>query len=377
MSYRRGDTAGHAGRLHDELVRVFGADRVFMDIGGLSPGDDFIQVLRQRLAESAVVLVAIGPRWMGAKADGTRRIDDPNDFVRLEVVTALADPKTRVIPVLCEGAAMPDEGSLPAPLVPLARRQAFELSDVRWRQDVAALFEVVKPLVPVAGRARRVAQKAVMATLLLALVAAGLTWTVRAVGERFASDAAKPGNQRVVASTDRATERSATESRMPAAPPPTIVPPRVVATTAAQLARARREWVQDATVSSIEIDCTSGRRGECPLRIRLWSASRVASLDATQPAPDSAWKYRQGGGSSRNPPLSLEIVEFDRILAAVRAEGVASDLERATLDYVRLQNGSMAPRWTVWPKDRAQAGREGRMCYEPRSGARVDCRTGQ
>ena len=65
--------------------------------------------IQQRLGESLVVLVAIGPRWMGRNDDGTRRIDDPNDFVRLEVGTALADPKTRVIPVLCEGARIPGE----------------------------------------------------------------------------------------------------------------------------------------------------------------------------------------------------------------------------------------------------------------------------
>ena len=155
LSYRRGDTAGHVGRLHDELVRVFGADRVFMDVGGIAPGEDFIGVLRQRLAESVVVLVAIGPRWVGINNDGSRRIDDPNDFVRLEVITALADQKTRVIPVLCEGAKMPREATLPPALALLMRRQAFELSDGRWRQDVQSLFDAVKLSVPVAGRARR------------------------------------------------------------------------------------------------------------------------------------------------------------------------------------------------------------------------------
>ena len=111
LSYRRGDTAGHVGRLHDELVRVFGAERVFMDVGGIVPGDDFIRALRAALAESCVVLVAMGPRWAGVANDATRRIDDPNDFVRLEVVTALADQNARVIPVLCEGAQMPADTS--------------------------------------------------------------------------------------------------------------------------------------------------------------------------------------------------------------------------------------------------------------------------
>lgn len=385
LSYRRGDTAGHVGRLHDELVRVFGAGRVFMDVGGIAPGDDFIHVLRQGLAESIVVLVAMGPRWAGVNDDGSRRIDDPNDFVRLEVVTALADHKVRVIPVLCEGAKMPSDAWLPTPLNPLTRRQAFELSDMRWRRDVDALFDAVKQSVPVAGRAKRALRRAAMALVLVALVGAGVMWAIRALAERFATDAAKPGNQRsAVVSSNRSADAATTRQRggdintpMPAAPPPRVVPPNVVRETAAQLARAQREWVSDATVTSIEVNCASGRDGACPLKIRMSSASRFASLDASREAPDSAWKYRPNGGSSRSPALSLEIIELDRILASLRAEGITSELDRAKLEHVQLQNNTTAPRWTIWPRDRQQAGREGRLCYEPQSGTRVDCRTGR
>ncbi|MBL0173365.1 MAG: toll/interleukin-1 receptor domain-containing protein [Gemmatimonadaceae bacterium] len=385
LSYRRGDTAGHVGRLHDELVRVFGAHRVFMDVGGIAPGDDFVNVLRQGLAESVVVLVAMGPRWAGINDDGTRRIDDPNDFVHLEVATALADSRARVIPVLCEGAKMPTDSWLPAPLRALTRRQAFEVSDMRWRHDVDALFDAVKHSVPVAGRFKRAALRAAGALGLVALLAAGAVWTVRTLAERFADDAKTPGNRTAgVLPRDGSSGNQATRDRsrrgdtpMPSAPPPRVVPPNVISSVAGELARARREWVTDAVVTSIDLNCSSGRDGACPLRIRLYSASRVASLDASREAPDSAWTYRQNGGSSRTPALSLEIVELDRILAAMRAEGITSDLDRARLEQVQLQNGTTAPRWTIWPRDRQQAGREGRLCYEPQSGTRVDCRTGQ
>ena len=384
LSYRRGDTAGHVGRLHDELVRVFGANRVFMDVGGIAPGEDFIGVLRQRLAESVVVLVAIGPRWVGINDDGSRRIDDPNDFVRLEVITALADQKTRVIPVLCEGAKMPREATLPPALALLMRRQAFELSDGRWRQDVQSLFDAVKLSVPVAGRARRALVRAAVALLLLVSVAVGATYTIRALAQRFAADAAKPGNQKASVVTDGASRSGAvrrrvgqTDTPMPTAPPPRILPSNVLGTVATQLARAQREWVSDATVTSIEINCSSGRDGACPLRIRMSSASRFASLDASRESNDDPWSYRQNGGASRTPPLSLEIIEFDRILTAMRADGITSDLDRAKLEQVELQNGSVSPRWTIWPRDRQQAGREGRLCYQPQSGTRVDCRTGR
>jgi hypothetical protein len=380
LSYRRGDTAGHVGRLYDELVRVFGAERVFMDVGGIVPGDDFIRVLRQALAESSVVLVAMGTRWAGTGGGAPRRIDDPNDFVRLEVVTALADQNTRVIPVLCEGVQMPVDTSLPSPLAPLTRRQAFELSDTRWRHDVQVLLDAVAHSVPPAGRAKRLARRAALMLVAVALAVTGVLWAYRSLSERFASDAKQPGNTRTASQPVRdaaSRDGGGANSRMPSAPPPRVVPPGVIRTTAEQLARARRDWVSDATVTSIEINCSSGRDGACPLRIRMSSASRYANLDASRPAPDSAWTYRQGGGSSRTPPLSLEIVEFDHILDALRADGITSELERAKLEQTQLQNGTSAPRWTIFPRDRQQAGREGRACYEPQSATRVDCRTGR
>lgn len=383
LSYRRGDTAGHVGRLHDELVRTFGAHRVFMDIDSLKPGDDFSQVLRQRLGESLVVLVAIGPRWMGRNDDGTRRIDDPNDFVRLEVGTALADPKTRVIPVLCEGARIPGETALPPELQELSRRNAFELSDTRWHHDVASLFGVVQSLVPVAGRGKRLLLRAGRVVGVVALLAAALAWGYQALRTQFTrlstneQDAAPSSRDRRGASAPPKPRAGDAESRMPSAPPPRLVPPRIVRSASQQLARARREWVADAELTSIRVDCTRQNEGPCPLMLRFWSASRFATLESTQSIPDSAWTYRQTGGGSNLPALSLDIPEFEQIAAQAKSLGVTSDLDRLSLEQLRLQNNSIAPRWILWPRNREQGGREGRLCFEPRSTAHVDCRTGQ
>lgn len=139
ISYRRDDAAGHAGRLFDGLKERFGAERVFMDVSDLRPGEDFVAALDRALAEADVVLAVIGPRWLdAADASGRRRLDDPDDFVRRELTAALASDG-HVIPVLVHGARMPAAESLPAPLRALARRQAIALTDTRWESDVRDL----------------------------------------------------------------------------------------------------------------------------------------------------------------------------------------------------------------------------------------------
>ena len=74
------------------------------------------------------------------RAVGARRIDDPGDFVRLEVARGLLRPELRVIPVLIQGAKMPGPAALPDDLKDLSRRNAIELSDLRWKEDVARLI---------------------------------------------------------------------------------------------------------------------------------------------------------------------------------------------------------------------------------------------
>lgn len=139
ISYRRDDAAGYAGRLEESLERRLGRGSVFRDVGDIAPGEDFVHVIRARLADAHGVLVLIGPRWAGTDAAGARRIDDEDDFVRLEVQEALASG-ARVVPVLLPGATMPAEEELPAPLKALARRNALSLDDAHWDAGVARLL---------------------------------------------------------------------------------------------------------------------------------------------------------------------------------------------------------------------------------------------
>lgn len=138
ISYRRDDSPGHAGRIYDSLSARFGADRIFMDVDTIEPGEDFVRAIETAVGSCEALVAVIGRHWLRA-ADGTpRALDNPYDFVRLEVGTAL-DRGILVIPALVQGAAMPRPEELPEALAPLARRQGLELSDLRWRYDVGRL----------------------------------------------------------------------------------------------------------------------------------------------------------------------------------------------------------------------------------------------
>ena len=122
ISYRRDDAEGYAGRLEEALEERLGRGSVFRDVLDIAPGADFVEAIRQRLAGAQTVLVLIGPRWAGGDSPGTRRIDDAQDFVRLEVQVALAS-SARIIPLLLPGMRMPAETELPDPLKPLATQR--------------------------------------------------------------------------------------------------------------------------------------------------------------------------------------------------------------------------------------------------------------
>jgi Tol biopolymer transport system component len=147
ISYRRDDTSGHAGRLYDRLSARFGAERIFMDIDTIKPGVDFVTVIDDAVASCAVLIALIGNEWLTIKdAAGGRRLDNPHDFNRLEIESGLKR-STTVIPVLVEGARMPSMEDLPSTMAALARRNAIELSDVRWDYDVQRLITTIEEVV--------------------------------------------------------------------------------------------------------------------------------------------------------------------------------------------------------------------------------------
>jgi hypothetical protein len=141
INYRRDDSIGMAGRLHDRLAQTFGRDRLFMDVDHIPVGADFVAHLNTQVAACEVVLVVIGRNWLRAKDKaGQRRLHQPDDFVAIEIAAALARD-IRVIPVLVDGARMPKESELPDSLKPLARRQAVDVRHSHFGHDAEALVK--------------------------------------------------------------------------------------------------------------------------------------------------------------------------------------------------------------------------------------------
>ena len=139
INYRRDDSIGMAGRLHDRLAQAFGRDNLFMDVDHIPVGVDFVAHLNSQVAACDVILVVIGRNWLKAKDKaGQRRLHQPEDFVAIEISAALARD-IRVIPILVDGARMPKESELPDSLKPLVRRQAAEVRHAHFGKDAETL----------------------------------------------------------------------------------------------------------------------------------------------------------------------------------------------------------------------------------------------
>jgi formylglycine-generating enzyme required for sulfatase activity len=144
INYRRGDEPGFTQALFGRLEQAFPAERLFMDVDNIPPGDDFFLVLESQVAQCDALLAVIGKSWLDATDErGNRRLDDPNDFVRIEIESALRLGK-RVIPVLVHEAKMPGPDELPEAIRPLARRNAVRLTHERFRADVQGLINALQ-----------------------------------------------------------------------------------------------------------------------------------------------------------------------------------------------------------------------------------------
>jgi hypothetical protein len=140
LSYRREDASGHAGRLYDLLAARYGAKSVFMDVDAIPLGSEFGETIRRAVASCDVLIAVIGRGWLDARDEnGRRRLDDPDDFVRHEIESALAEGVV-VVPAPVQGAGIPSSDALPPSLSALSRRQGFELSDAGWQDDVSRLI---------------------------------------------------------------------------------------------------------------------------------------------------------------------------------------------------------------------------------------------
>jgi TIR domain-containing protein len=144
ISYRREDSAPYAGRLYDRLSARFGEEFVFMDVDDIKPGANFVSLIDEKVGSCDALIAVMGKDWLSSKdKSGNARLGDAEDFVRLEIATALRR-NILVIPALVAGTTMPRAQDLPEPLAELAQRQAVELNDKDFSRDVDQLIEALE-----------------------------------------------------------------------------------------------------------------------------------------------------------------------------------------------------------------------------------------
>jgi hypothetical protein len=139
ISYRRDDSADVAHQLYQALVARFGPESVFIDVENIDLGDNFAEVLDEQVGFCDALIAIIGKKWLiSARADGSRRLDDPHDWVRLEIASAVSRG-IKVIPVLVDGATLPERRDLPGPISSLTEAQALDLKPDRFEAGIARL----------------------------------------------------------------------------------------------------------------------------------------------------------------------------------------------------------------------------------------------
>ncbi len=147
ISYRREDSQGFARAIYTSISNKIDRRNIFMDVDTIEPGLDFVDAIEKAIGQCSVLIAIIGPKWLGKTGEGKARIDDPDDYIRVEIASALKRG-ILVIPVLVEEAKMPSSEVLPDDLKPLVRRNALPLSHQRFNADMDKLEEMLWKFVP-------------------------------------------------------------------------------------------------------------------------------------------------------------------------------------------------------------------------------------
>jgi hypothetical protein len=311
ISYRRDDTEGYAGRLFRDLRERFGKDAVFMDVAGIEPGRDFRRVIEDQVASCGVLLAVIGKAWLtAADAHGKRRLDDPNDFVRLETASALKRD-IPVIPVLVQQTEMLREDQLPEGLKDLAFRNSVELTHARWESDVelliAALQRYVDPPTagaaaapPAAASAQPTSRHQAWVIAPLATLALGgiayVAWDRLGPGSEGTKDAASEGTRIGAASATGGVVAPPPASAAAALPAAAAAPPSASAAVPVQASASAPAAPQAPAPAAVDADAarktatnqaapaSSARRVDRPVAAKAPVAAPVASRPPA-PAP--------------------------------------------------------------------------------------------
>lgn len=145
INYRREDSQGITGRIFDRLENHFGSKNIFIDVDSIGLGLDFSDVIDNGLRKSDIFLSIIGKNWLAVRDNNGRRIDNPDDFVRLEIDFALSQQK-RIIPILVEGSSLPKRSTLPKELSALVRYNALRINHESFNSDVTRLIKSLEEI---------------------------------------------------------------------------------------------------------------------------------------------------------------------------------------------------------------------------------------
>jgi hypothetical protein len=339
ISYRRDDASGYAGRLYDRLVAHFGARRVFMDVEGIEPGADFVTAIETAVGSCRVLIVVIGDEWLNIRdAEGRRRLDDPHDFIRLEVAAALAR-SIRVVPVLVDGATMPRGEDLPPEMQGLARRQAIAVHHQQWEASTASLIQALQRLLGEDPGGGSTAPRWALAAGAVSVLAVGGWWVARGPVPEPAPSGTLVAAERgpsPVASPAPAPSPPAAER--PAAPPPVAVaaaPPAPPAArpapapaAAAVVPRAPRPPVAAAAPEPAPAPAARAPRAEPPAA----APPAPATADPRWPQVGQRWTYRVQGKWPTSPVRLVEVTVAevrDGVITDRLLDGGATELRRS------------------------------------------------
>jgi hypothetical protein len=329
ISYRRQDSSPVAGRLYDRLQAEFGKGSVFMDFDSIPYGVDFREHIKQTLQRAKVVVAIIGPEWCGGREPANRRIDDPTDFVRLEVASALENG-IPIIPVLINNTPMPEAKNLPPELEGLAFRNGLALDtgiDFHHHADrlIAGIHRVVDPPAPPAPPAQAASPPrvetagrkpfpvvSVTALVLLAALVGLAAWyfLARAPSQPISRvEPAQPPQKSESPTPASSSETKVTKNEAPvsptAAPLAAVRPPATTTSTAPSQTIPNRESASEQTFT--------GKIGakEATFRLRFEPDGRVTGTYS-----QSGSTYRLEGRSAQNK-LLLDEFTGERITAHI------------------------------------------------------------
>jgi outer membrane protein assembly factor BamB len=365
LSYRREETEHLAGRLADRLVERFGESQVFMDVDSIPPGVDFAEAIQRAVSGCDVLLALIGRQWTTlVDEQGRRRIDDPDDFIVLEVRAAL-DRNIPVIPVLVDGAVMPQRRELPKGLEQLSRRNAARLDAVSFRLNIGWLLEHLEKMLSASEDATALAstgppqQQFTSSSTIPSSVDAGPEENRASV---IKPEAARPGAAEKLPQPDQQMSDTGSAAdvgshpsdwRLRGAPVDRRTVLRLAGSAAAALVTGAGVWGASRLVDS---DSDSAGRPHWVFETggEVYSSPEVAdgvvyigSVDHNLYAIDAVtgkerWRYRTGGAVTSSPAIANGLVYFGCNDSRVHAVTAATGTARWTFDTGAVLHSSPA-----------------------------------